>query len=170
MANGPAFDHAAALAREHRELDVGCHLTLVQGEALALPGGKLPDSVPALLRRLCGSLSVDAVEREFTAQIEKLRAAGVAPTHLDSHKHTHLAPPVLKATLRVAQRFAIPRVRRPFNLPLTAARGAAAWRTRAAQWYLKPLRRNFVRSLGRDGCRVTDHFAGFQMTGVFQAE
>ena len=170
MANGPAFDHAAVLSREHEVLDVGCHLMLVQGEALTLPGGRLPGSIPQLLAVLASSLTVDLIEDEFAAQVTRLREAGIEPTHLDTHKHTHLAPPVLKALLRVAQRFAIPWVRRPFDLPLTAARGAAAWRTRGVQWCLKPLRRNFVRSLGRHGCRATDHFAGFQMTGAFQAE
>ena len=170
MANGPAFDHAAALTREHEDLDVGCHLMLVQGDALALPGGTLPDSMQELLRRLAGPLTVDLIEREFTAQINKLREAGIQPTHLDAHKHTHLAPPVLKATMRVARHFDIPWVRRPFDLPLTAARGASAWRRRAVHWSLRPLQRSFARLIEQNGCRMTDHFAGFQMTGAFQAE
>ncbi len=169
MANGPAFDHAAALAREHQELDVGCHLMLVRGAALTLPGGKLPDSVPQLLGRLATSLAADLIEQEFAAQIDKLHQAGIEPTHLDTHKHTHLAPPVLKALLRVARRFDIPWVRRPFDLPLTAARGAGSPRTRAVQWCLRPLARRFARSIERHGCRATDHFAGFQMTGAFEA-
>ena len=169
MANGPAFDHAAALAREHEGLDVGCHLMLVQGKALALPGGKLPDSVPALLARLAGPLTVDLIESEFTAQIDKLGEAGLQPTHLDTHKHTHLAPPVLLALLRVARRFEILWVRRPFDLPLTAARGAGAWRRRAVHRCLSPLRGSFARSIEKHNCRATDHFAGFQMTGAFQA-
>ena len=170
MANGPAFEHAAALAREHGELDIGCHLMLVQGKALALPGGKLPDSVPALLARLAGPLTVDLIESEFTAQIDKLREAGLQPTHLDTHKHTHLAPPVLKALLGVARRLDIPWVRRPFDLPLTAARGAGAWRRRAVHRLLRPLRGSFARSIEKHNCRATDHFAGFQMTGAFEAE
>lgn len=170
MANAPAFDHAAALAREYENLDVGCHLMLVQGEALALPGGKLPDSVPQLLARLASSLSIDLVEAEFTAQITKLRDAGIEPTHLDTHKHTHLAPPVLEALLRVARRFEIPWVRRPFDLPLTAARGAGDWRHRAMHYGLKPLQASFARSIEKHNCRATDYFAGFQMTGAFEAE
>ncbi len=170
MANGPAFDHAAALAREHESLDVGCHLMLVQGEALALPGGKLPDSIPQLLRRLASSLTVDRIESEFTAQIDKLREAGIEPTHLDTHKHAHFAPPVLKALLEVARRFDIPWVRRPFDLPLTAARGTGAWRRRTVQGFLRPLRGSFARSIEKHRCRATDHFAGFQMTGAFETE
>ena len=169
MANGPAFEHAATLAREHEELDVGCHLMLVQGRALALPGWRLPDSVPQLLARLATSLTADLIEQEFAAQISKVQQAGIEPTHLDTHKHTHLAPPVLKAVLRVARRFEIPWVRRPFDLPITAARGAEAWRRRAAQRLLRPLRGSFARSIAKHDCRATDHFAGFQMTGAFQA-
>ena len=47
---------------------------------------------------------------------------GYALTHLDTHKHTHLAPPVLQAVARIAEEFGIPWVRRPFDLPITAAR------------------------------------------------
>ncbi len=169
MANGPAFDHAAALAREHGSLDVGCHLMLVQGEAFTLPGGKLPNSLPQLLAGLASALTVDLIETEFAAQITKLREAGIEPTHLDTHKHTHLAPPVLKALLGVARRFEIPWVRRPFDLPLTAARGAGAWRRRAVHRLLRPLRGSFARSIKKHNCVATDHFAGFQITGAFQA-
>ena len=34
MADGPAFDDAVRLARQHPALNVGCHLVLVQGPGL----------------------------------------------------------------------------------------------------------------------------------------
>ena len=49
------------------------------------------------------------------------RASG--PRHLDTHKHTHLAPPVLDAVARLAEEFGIRWVRRPFDFPLNALRG-----------------------------------------------
>ena len=52
------------------------------------------------------------------------------PTHLDTHKHTHLLPPVLDAVARLAEEFRIPWVRRPFDLPLHA--DGVPWRTRLA--------------------------------------
>jgi predicted glycoside hydrolase/deacetylase ChbG (UPF0249 family) len=34
--------------------------------------------------------------------------AGILPTHLDTHKHTHLLPQVLDAVTRVSEEFRIP--------------------------------------------------------------
>lgn len=137
MANGDAFAHAVRLAKETPTLDVGCHLVLIGGEALT--GGELPRSVPELLRAL--AFRRIPVYEELAAQVRKVQAAGIRPTHLDTHKHTHLATPVLRAVGRVAREFGIPWVRRPFFVPL------------------------FPRFL--QGCRMADHFAGFRMTGRF---
>jgi len=144
MASGPAFDHAVALSLETPSLDVGCHLVL------------------ARWRLLRSGLA----EREFQAQVDKILAAGLRPSHLDTHKHTHLAPPVLEAVCRIAQRYGIPWVRRPFDLPLTAA---APLSVRVVNAGLQPARLLFARALRRYGCRSTDHFAGFQLTGRFRA-
>ncbi len=166
MANGAAFDHAVELARRHPALDVGCHLVLVGGEAVAAPGTQLPKSVPQLLLRLAELGSRAWAERELTAQVEKILAAGVQPSHLDSHKHTHLAPPVLEVVCRLAERFGISWVRRPFDLPLT---GKAPAKTRAINSAVGAVRRRFDAILARHRCRTTDHFAGFQLTGTFRA-
>jgi predicted glycoside hydrolase/deacetylase ChbG (UPF0249 family) len=161
MANGPAFEHAVELARENPGLDVGCHLVLVGGKSVANPARKLPGTV----RRL--GLAMGAwMEHELEAQVERILAAGLRPSHLDTHKHTHFAPPVLKAVCRIAQRYGIPWVRRPFDLPLVAA---ASLRLRAVNAALRPLRTPFDRTLRRYGCRTTDYFAGFQITGRFRA-
>jgi predicted glycoside hydrolase/deacetylase ChbG (UPF0249 family) len=101
--------------------------------------------------------------------MEKILAAGLHPTHLDTHKHTHLAPPVLEAVLRVARRYQIPWIRRPFDLPLPAVRGRAPLRRRAIHGALRPLRRRFDRLIAENGCRATDYFAGFQLTGGYHA-
>jgi len=49
MANGDAFDDAVRLARENPGLDVGAHLVLIGGGALATPGSALPRTVPRFL-------------------------------------------------------------------------------------------------------------------------
>ena len=60
---------------------------------------------------------------ELAAQVRRIVDAGLRPTHLDTHKHTHLAPPVLDAVARLAEEFGIRWVRRPFDFPLHALRG-----------------------------------------------
>lgn len=169
MANGAAFEDAVERACQTPQLDVGCHLVLIGGRAVAPPYALLPRSTKQLLWRLARGLSAGAVEQEFAAQIEKILAAGLRPTHLDTHKHTHLAPPVLEAVLRVAGRYGIPWIRRPFDVPLPAVQGQAPLRRRAINRALRPLQQRFGRRLAANGCRATDHFAGFQLTGGYQA-
>ncbi len=147
MANGDAFEGAARIARENETLDVGCHLVLIGGRSLLPPRAALPRSVPELLRALA-TRSLRIYD-ELAAQVHKIHAAGLLPTHLDTHKHTHLAPPVLDAVARIAEEFEIRWVRRPFDLP-------------AFGWL-------FHRVLTRHGCRTTDYFKGFRLTGRFGA-
>jgi len=166
MANGDAFDDAVRLARENPGLDVGAHLVLIGGVALSVRGNKLPPTVPRLLAAIA-SRRIHIYD-ELAAQVRRILDAGLALTHLDTHKHTHLAPPVLDAVARVAEEFGIRWVRRPFDLPLTAARGGAPWFKRAISGSLGVQRARFHRVLARHQCRTTDHFAGFQITGRFR--
>ena len=169
MANGPAFDGAVDLAVSHPGLDIGCHLVLIGGFSVADPGKPLPTTLGQFLLRVGAGWSKAAIEEEFCAQIEKIRSAGLTPSHLDTHKHTHLAPPVLDAMLSAARRYGIKWIRRPFDLPLTAARAGAGFSTRMIQRGLSPLRRRFTAKLEASGARATDAFAGFQLTGRFRA-
>lgn len=166
MATGSAFDDAARLAAENPRLDVGAHLVLTGGPSLAVAGGKLPDSVPKLLAAIAARRI--RIYDELAAQVRRMLDAGIRLTHLDTHKHTHLAPPVLNAVARIAEEFQIRWVRRPFDLPLTAARGGAPWLKSATSDGLNLVRRRFERVLEQRQCRTTDHFAGFQITGRFR--
>jgi len=166
MANGAAFDHAVELARGTPSLDVGCHLVLVGGASVSNPARDLPAGVRELGWRLLDRSYRQWVYGEMEAQVERILAAGLHPTHLDTHKHTHLAPPVLEAVCRLAQRYGIRWIRRPFDLPLTAG---APMTVRALNAGLRPVRSLFNRTLRRYGCRSTDHFAGFQLTGRLRA-
>lgn len=165
MANGEAFEDAVRLARETPSLDVGCHLVLISGRSLVPPYAPLPASAPELLWALAARRI--RVYDEMAAQVRKVLAAGLHPTHLDTHKHTHLARPVLDAVARIAEEFEIRWVRRPFDVPLTAVRGGVPWLKRATSGSLRVLRGRFHRVLARHGCRTTDHFAGFRLTGRF---
>jgi predicted glycoside hydrolase/deacetylase ChbG (UPF0249 family) len=167
MANGAAFHDAVRLARATPTLDIGCHLVLVGGDSLLRPGAALPATISDLLAAL--AFRRLRVYEELVSQVRRILDAGLQPTHLDTHKHTHLAPPVLDAVARISEEFGIRWVRRPFDLPLTAARAGAAWTKRATSDGLRLLRSPFQRVLERHHCRTTDHFAGFQITGRFRA-
>jgi predicted glycoside hydrolase/deacetylase ChbG (UPF0249 family) len=165
MANGAAFDDAVRLARETPSLDIGCHLVLV-GDRSLVTGKLYPRSVGQLLAALARR-EIRPYE-ELAAQVRRILDAGIRPTHLDTHKHTHLAPPVLDAVARVGEEFGIRWVRRPFDFPLNALRGSVPRLKRLTSDALGLLRRRFHRVLERHRCRTTDHFAGFQITGRFR--
>ncbi len=161
MATGAAFDDAVTLARENPSLDIGIHLVLV-GEP------PFPSTIPQLTRAaLFGRIRV---YDELRTQVRRVLDAGLQPTHLDTHKHTHLLPPVLDAVASLSEEYKIPWVRRPFDFPLSpATRPGIGWAKRATSQALGIVRRRFARVLRRHGCRSTDHFAGFQITGHYSA-
>ena len=165
MANGTAFEDALRLAAETPSLDIGCHLVLIGGRSLST-GKPLPLTVPKLIAAL--ARREVRVYDELRAQVRRIVDAGIQPTHLDTHKHTHLAPPVLDAVARLGEEFDIPWVRRPFDFPLNARRGVVPRATRIVGAALGLLRRRFHRVLQKHGRRTTDHFAGFQITGRFR--
>ena len=159
MANGEAFEDAVKLGRLAATLDVGCHLVLVGGRSL-VTGRPLPLTVAQLVRAL--AMRDIRPYDEMAAQVRRIVEAGILPTHLDTHKHTHLAPPVLEAVARIGAEFDIRWVRRPFDFPWKAVKAKPL--VGGAMGLLRPY---FRRVLARHGCRATDHFAGFRITGRF---
>jgi predicted glycoside hydrolase/deacetylase ChbG (UPF0249 family) len=137
-------------------LDIGVHLTLVGG-------GRYPATVSDLMLAIARR-RID-IAGELRGQIEKVLAAGIRPLHMDAHKHTHLLPPVLKQVAELSREYHIPWVRRPFDFPLHASGVPLSRRivTRA----LGTLRGRFHRVLQSYGCRTTDYFAGFSITGLY---
>ncbi len=155
MANGAAFDDAVRLARETPSLDVGCHLVLVQGTSL-LTGKELPKGPRQLLFALARGFDIYP---ELRLQIEKILAAGITPTHLDTHKHTHLVPRVFRTLTRLAQEFDIPYVRLPLDRTV-----------RIAGVSLGPAENFYRRIAQQRGVLLTDNFLGFRLTGSLTAE
>ena len=126
MAAGPAFDDAIAVARAHPSLGVGCHIVLTDGAPVSPPSsirsligadGKnfRPSLVDFVQSLLLGRIKEEEVAREALAQIEKLQRAGINPTHIDTHKHTHLFPAIARPLLQVAERCGIRAIRNPFE-------------------------------------------------------
>ncbi len=167
MASGAAFEDAVRLAREFPTLDIGVHFVLVQGASL-VNGKPFPRTVSELIQALV-LRRIDPYP-ELRAQIAKIVDAGIAPSHLDTHKHTHLLPPVLDAVARLAEEFNVRWIRRPMDLPLHGSPSEVPWQVRAVSRAMGGLRGYFHSKLARHGCRTTDYFAGFQITGRYSAE
>jgi predicted glycoside hydrolase/deacetylase ChbG (UPF0249 family) len=126
MANGPAFDDAVAVAHAHPGLGVGCHIVLTDGTPVSPP-----DHIPTLLGKerrnfrtslidfvrdlWLGRIDPAEIEHEALAQIQKLQRAGIDVTHLDTHKHTHIFPPVARELHRIVRITSVATMRNPFE-------------------------------------------------------
>lgn len=115
MMNYPTTDAdiATALAETPR-LGLGVHLVLTSGRPLTPPA-----EIPSLTNTDGGFLSLEAftarlgqinpaeAKTEWRAQIEKfIRAAGRAPTHLDSHHHSsYFSEGLFRAMLELAAEY-----------------------------------------------------------------
>jgi predicted glycoside hydrolase/deacetylase ChbG (UPF0249 family) len=183
MATGPAFDDAVAVARANRALGVGCHIVLTDGVPVSSPESiptllgpdrktfrpSLIDFVQALLR---GKIREDDIEREASAQIKKLQLAGIGVTHLDTHKHTHLFPAVLRPLLRLAEQHGIHAIRHPFEQSWSLALGHGNRIRRLQVKLLGNLKTRFESQpqIRTDHVLTTDGTIGISATGNLYRE
>ena len=143
MARGPAAEEAIQIALATPTLGVGCHIVLADGLPVLPPHAipHLADPVtggldPSLVRFLIAlhrsprshRAMVREIEAETTAQIALLQSRGLRLTHIDTHKHLHIFPSVLRPVLRAARAAGIRAVRNPFE-PVWALRA-----TRSPSW------------------------------------
>lgn len=95
----------------------GVHLNLCEGRPLTRGGtlvnerGEFHRKRELFWRAMSGRLAAADVEAEVTAQIGRIRDAGVRLSHVDGHKHLHQLPVVAGVVARVLPRFGIERVR-----------------------------------------------------------
>ncbi len=186
LANGATFDSAVALALASPRLGVGVHLNLTDGRPVSDPAGvaSLVNGQGSffgtpwglLTRILTGKLRLAEVERELRAQIEKVRGAGIAVTHLDAHKHVHMLPPVFPIVLRLAREYGIGArlgIERLVGLGRLLRRNAGAAGQVLKQYLgaraLAVLAVNFREQLRQAGINSPMHFYGIVQTGFLDA-
>jgi chitin disaccharide deacetylase len=179
MATGDAFDDAVAKAKATPTLGVGCHVVLTGGTAVSprekIPSlidsaGRLPESLPSFVAKVTsGGIKIAEIETEIHAQIQKIRSAGIEPTHLDSHKHTHAHPQVMHAFGRVAREMKVGCVRKPvenlgdsWNAPRGTERSSAQLAAAAAVRALSAKFHDVAKSYG---LASPDYFLGLATTG-----
>jgi hopanoid biosynthesis associated protein HpnK len=182
MAMADASAEAASLALSSPNLGVGCHVVLVDGTP-ALPARQLPTLVDPTTGRFrttlgkfvkdlfLGRIRTDEIEAEAEAQIARIGALGVSLTHIDTHKHTHMFPNVLRPVLRAARAAGIRNVRNPFE-PAWSIRATprAPWLRRFQVQLLRNLEPAFRRIVAEEGFVTTDGAIGVLATGTLDAE
>jgi chitin disaccharide deacetylase len=133
MANMPGFDEAVELAHQHKIIDrVGAHLVLTEGVPLT-EGIK---SVAYLFNREQGGnirrllikklfyldkTQKTLIYKEYSAQIEKIRSAGIKINHIDTHQHMHDMPGIMQVLIKLIKEHKIPAMRILNNLETTSA-------------------------------------------------
>jgi len=185
MATGPAFDGAAKLAGVYRQLSVGCHILLVDGNSLQ-PASEIPSLVSShgnklrksvvdfAIAALRGRIGARDVVTEACAQIAKLQSAGVSVTHVDSHKHTHMFPAVFEPLLRAARECGVRAVRNPF-VPLKPlafshlVKQPKLWTRYSEVRLLRCFAQQFRKSCADLGMITTDGSIGIVATGRLKA-
>jgi chitin disaccharide deacetylase len=179
MANSLAFEEAVQFARSDDGWSVGCHVVLLDGRPLCESARvstlirtneshDFRDGIAGFAARaLTGRIDPDQVQAEATAQIRKLQANGLAVSHLDSHKHTHMFPAALAGILSAARTCGITAIRNPFEA--VAANFARAqrglWKRYAQVKTLRGLAGGFRRAVAKAGLRTPDGTLGIVATG-----
>jgi chitin disaccharide deacetylase len=183
MAKGRAFEDAAALVKTVPRLSVGCHIVLIDGEPV-LDARELPsiaashssahfgDNLKSFAARaLTGRLSSEEIERETTEQIRKLQSAGINVSHVDSHKHTHLFPTVLRPILQAARTCGVCAIRNPFGPRKPLRSGELLTRPNLWTRYvevriLRGLASKFQDAAKRQGFVTPEGTLGIEVTGT----
>ncbi len=136
MATGAAFDYAIEKLtnqKDMRNFSVGIHLDATSGTprlsptdtpSLVGPNGRfLPRNEPGSTR----SIHPNELYLEFKAQIERVLAAGIQPSHLDNHySWVYFDSRLFEVVARLASQYSLP-IRFPFaNLSATRSATIAA--------------------------------------------
>ncbi len=177
MAHAAATDEATEIARSTPSLGVGCHVVLVDGkpisrnvETLASDGNFVSTLGGFLRKMLSGNIRTEEIEQEAHEQIAALQQCGVRLTHIDTHKHTHIFPRVLRPVLRAARSCGIRVVRNPFE-PAWSIRATpnAPFARRAQVRLLRLLAAQFHRIVAEEGFTTTAGALGVLATGTLDA-
>ncbi len=181
MCGAPAFEDAVEKVRNlplagRNGLALGIHLTLVGKVAPVLPAEEVPGLVgedglfPASYPRFAfnlylGKTTLEEVQAELEAQIEKALATGLHFTHLDSHQHLHVLPGMQNLVLRLCRIYGFKAVRVPAEAyGFTGGFDCGPVRT-LGKWGLTFLANRFRKKLGKHGILCPDHFFGMAAGG-----
>ncbi len=176
LVNGPAFEDCLQriASVDFNHISFGVHLNLTEGRPLS-PGletiigadgcfcGK-QEGHRRLMNKGDEGIATE-VQREFAAQIQALRDAGVRIDHLDGHQHVHVFPAAIDATVRTAREFGIPWIRIPEEpLPSRSMERKNRLLNDEAERFCRLAAAARIRIHGST-LKTTDHFRGLYLKG-----
>ena len=122
LANGQALDHAIELSVSVAGLDLGIHLCLTDlppvftkftGNLIDKHGRFFTSYFKVIKRISVIPGLISQIKGEFRCQIEHILKKNVALSHINSHKHLHIYPPLWKIVSELAKEYQIPYMRYP---------------------------------------------------------
>jgi hopanoid biosynthesis associated protein HpnK len=117
MPGGAAYGEAIKIARRNPGLQVGLHLTLLQGSSV-LPHSKIPDLVNEAgefgnnpvatgMRYFFHKGLYKQLKLEIEAQIQRVADSGIPLSHIDGHLNIHMHPTVFAFLSELMPRYGI---------------------------------------------------------------
>jgi hopanoid biosynthesis associated protein HpnK len=177
MVAAPAFADAVARAKRLPGLDVGLHLTLVDGDSM-LGHARLPtitgedgrfSSRQTWLAFLYffSRKARRELAAEIAAQFAAFAVTGLTFHHVDAHKHMHLHPTIGRLLLQSAKAYGVRRVRVPAEPPKVMR--ACGERVTLADRALYAWTRILRGQVRRAGMSAPDHVFGIKWSGHMTA-
>jgi hopanoid biosynthesis associated protein HpnK len=183
MANAKASVAATELAKVQPSIKTGCHVVLIDGTPLSsdLPtlangSSRFRSSLKQFaLDAVRKQIAAEEIQRETEAQIRKIQECGITLTHVDSHKHTHMFPQILRPMLRAARACGVRAVRNPFE-PLQSwpksmvITNPGLWSRSAAVLAFQMFASEFRRAIKEEDMLSTDGTVGIAATGMLDQQ
>lgn len=113
MVNGNCFDEGIEEAKRRGIKGIGIHLNLTWGKPV-LPLNKVITLIndKGVFKKgynELGKYSLNEIEMELKAQIERFFASGFQPTHIDGHHHFYgLYPQLMKIVIKLSKEYSLP--------------------------------------------------------------
>lgn len=179
MASAGWTEEAASAVLGESRIGVGCHVVLIDGTPV-LPPARIPSlldphadmprfrpTLGAFVRDLLrGRIREADIEAEAVAQIRRLQQLDIAVTHVDTHKHTHMFPRVLRPLLRAAVLCNVACIRNPFEPEWSvAATQGAPFLRRIQVKAMRTQRSYFLEATEHIGITTTGGALGVLATG-----
>lgn len=121
MANGPCFDEGVRVAKQYPQISIGVHLNIIEFAPLTntdvFRKHSMLDAEGNFIEGAAFVVPIDeelkqAIFEEWDAQIRRVEAAGIVPSHCDSHEHAHTRLELRETLCKVLDKHHIRRVRR----------------------------------------------------------
>lgn len=121
VANGEAFDNAIDLLKKMPKIKVGFHFNIIEGRPIAPP-----KNVSSLIDKdnlffnsvnkffflsILAKIKYSDIKNEFEAQLSKILQNDINISYLDSHRHLHFFPPIVKTIIPLMEKNCIGKVR-----------------------------------------------------------